>query len=213
MHKGTSARQYLPPLPPSAPLPPASCSNENVVANNIASILSRISPEAAQHVNLFASNIVRNFAKPHLSLEGWKTVNQIFRYWVFAHTTKCLSETLPTLRARAEQLCKEFSNDNCHMPIACLVLDFTSKAYAERALAQNAYSREIFGSFADNDNITMVDGSDLYRVVLAVAVCLQHPGMRIEITQQRMQGHTQLFDMVYYFDPDSHLMVISGRTS
>lgn len=158
------------------------------------------------------STVVTNFSSPNFSVQDWRTVNLIFRYMILAKTSKC---RLQLSRERelqvAKQLCERFSHDDTTL---AMVFDLAANSYTERALCQNDYSRGTIGTVLRNPNTKGVDGTELYSVVLAVGSAFFSSGTNVCVYAQRhwcVDGVTREYDMNFYVDPDSLLMVVWGK--
>lgn len=182
---------------------------------NLNLLLSSLTQSEATYVRDLGQSVVSNFASPSFSLDDWRQVNSIFRFVVLAKTSKCNS-IVPSRTSQeivARNLCNQFSFDE---KTISMVFDMTSREFAERALAQNQRSWETIGRVIQNPFSRCVDGSELFSIVLAIATAFLRPGKNFCVYKQKHWcGDVQLvaFDMNYYVDPASLLLVVWGKVS
>lgn len=173
-------------------------------------ILQYVSSADAAYLKNLGSNIVRNFGSLHFSLNEWRSVNQVLRFVILGKTKRCCTYVAcPMLEA--ENLCREF--DSVDDGRVVMVFDMTASVYAERALAQNMRSIELFGQLIGNPEGRITEGSELLEVVMAIGAAYHTPGKQALLNKQRMHkldGTDEFFDMMYYVSPESFLLVICG---
>ncbi|KAH9255993.1 hypothetical protein BASA81_005769 [Batrachochytrium salamandrivorans] len=166
------------------------------------------------YVQNLSKSIVLNFASPNFTLPEWKTVSQVFRYMILAKTNHCsLVINAEEQYITAERLCKQFTID-AHTLV--MVLDLAAKSYAERCIIQNRYSLQVYNTLINNALAQGIDGGDLASVTMALGAAYLKPGKSYCVLNQKHQcanGIVKAFDMNYYVDPSSLLLVLWGKTS
>ncbi|KAH9255995.1 hypothetical protein BASA81_005771 [Batrachochytrium salamandrivorans] len=180
-----------------------------VPQDNLEQLLSGLSLYDRKYVQDLANSVVTNFSSPNVSLQDWYTVNSIFRYMILAKTPKCQLQLNHEEQLKvAKRLCEQFSHDG---QTAVLVYDLTANTYVDRVLCQNDYSHRVFGTFVRNPNARGVDGTELYSAMLVVGSLFICRGNNVCVYSQRnfcADNVIREFDMNYYVDPDSLLMVV-----
>ncbi|KAH9256018.1 hypothetical protein BASA81_005794 [Batrachochytrium salamandrivorans] len=183
-----------------------------VPQDNLEQLLSGLSIHDRSYIQDLTNSVVTNFSSPNFSLQDWYTINSIFRYMILAKTPKCQLQVDREQQLKiAKQLCKQFSHDG---QTAVLVYDLTAKIYIERAMYQNDYSRSTIGTVLRNPDSKGVDGTELYSAVLAVGAAFIRRGNSVCVYSQRnwcVNNVTREFDMNFYVDPDSLLLVVWGK--
>ncbi|KAH9256019.1 hypothetical protein BASA81_005795 [Batrachochytrium salamandrivorans] len=183
-----------------------------VPQDNLEQLLGVLSIHDCKYVQDLTNTVVTNFSSPNFSPQDWHTVNAIFRYMIIAKTPKCRLQVDREKEVRiAKRLCEQFSHDD-HTLV--MVFDLAAKTYTERAIYQNDYSRGTIGTVLRNPNTKGVAGNELYSVVLAVSAAYFSRGNNVCVYAQRhwcVDNVTREFDMNYYVDPDSLLMVLWGK--
>lgn len=185
--------------------------------DSVNDILRQLSVEEATYVSNLGQNVGESYGNVEYSIEVWKAVLELLRFVVYAKTSKCKTKTLDyeSLRAVAMNLCTKCTHDSSDTMVS-MVTDLTAPSFADRILIQNPLSLDEFGLLVGNQTETIVDGSELVRVVIAVAAAIHRPGIPFRLVQQRIRcarGEIKLFDLYYMIDPTSFLLVIYGKES
>lgn len=185
-----------------------------VSEENLCEILSGLSLADQNYVKDLSQDIVTNFASPAFSLEDWRQVNCIFRFFILAKTNKC--RTMIPVESElniAQQLCQQFSHDE---ETISMVFDMAASQYVQRAICQNQYSFDTIGPVLRNEFARGVDGSELYSIVLAVGAAFLNPGKSYCVYKQKhycVNDELRAFDMKFYVHPTSLLFVVWGKLS
>lgn len=179
---------------------------------NLNHLLSQLPPSDRTYLQDLAKNIVTNYATPNFSLNDWHSLNQVFRFFILAKTSRCsMIVKREDQQQRAQDLCDRFTLDDTTL---VMVFDLTVSTYVERAMCQNQYSFNLMGPILRNASHRGVDGSELYSVVLGVGAAFLTPGTSYCIYNQAhycADGAVRRFDMNYYVDPTSFLCVVWGK--
>ncbi|KAH9255994.1 hypothetical protein BASA81_005770 [Batrachochytrium salamandrivorans] len=183
-----------------------------VPQDNLEQLLGALSMYDRKYVQDLTNTVVTNFSSPNFTLQDWYTINSNFRYMIIAKTPKCRLQVDREQEVQiAKRLCEQFSHDD-HTLV--MVFDLTAKDYIDRAVYQNDYSRRIIGTILRNPDAKGVDSTELYSAMLAVGVSFIRRGDRISLYSQRnwcADDVVREFDMNFYVDPDSLLMVVWGK--
>lgn len=189
---------------PQRPLPPA----------ELEALLAGLSAEDRFYVQNLSNNIVAKFAFESFGQSDWSKVDQVFRYMVWAKTGRCnLQKKRDELSAAAERLCQQFTAEH-GADTMVVVLDMSAKPYLERCLAQNRFSLSVCGPLVGSAPAHGADVSELSNVVLAVSAAHLSPGRNLCVRAQRywcLGDTSRQFDMNYFVDPDSMLLVFWGQ--
>ncbi|KAH9255996.1 hypothetical protein BASA81_005772 [Batrachochytrium salamandrivorans] len=183
-----------------------------VPQDNLEQLLSGLSIYDRKYVQDLTNSVVTNFSSPNISLQDWYTISLIFRYMIIAKTPKCQLQLNREQQLKiAKRLCEQFSYDDHTLS---MVYDLTAKDHLDRTLCQNDCSRRVFGTLVRNPNARGVDGTELYSAMLVVGSSFICRGNNVRVYSQRnwcADGVIREFDMNYYVDPDSLLMVAWSR--
>ncbi|KAH9255291.1 hypothetical protein BASA81_006731 [Batrachochytrium salamandrivorans] len=182
--------------------------------STVQSILWRLSPTDRGYVHNLSQSVVNNFSSPNYSLEDWQAINQIFRFVVLAKTNKCALDVVGGgITQAAKRLCEQFSLTPTTI---AMVFDMTASLFERRCLIQNEYSLNVIGNVINNPYARCVDGSELFSVVLAIGAAFVQPGYSYCVANQKhwcADNQTRGFDMCYFVDPASLLLVAWGKLS
>lgn len=163
---------------------------------NINHLQHLLSAEDATFMHGFCESVVANYFGAVASSK--EEVYDLLRFTILGRTGRCCTDVPPL--CVAQELC----NRHAQQPgVSVMVFDMMAKSYADHVLAQSNLCMTcdmVYGWATDTDVVCAL-----------VAICGAYfrPGIEFPIARQQLGA--QFFDLVYFVDVDTCLLVMKAR--